>query len=284
MNPKAVGKTYPPQTTRVTAEAVVRYARAYGEDNPRFVDESRPGGVVAPPLFGVVVAWPAIVGAVADPDVGADLLRLVHREQDMIFSRTIRPQEEIASRARVLAVEEVVGGETLIVEVSCHGVGGEEVQRMVFTAFVRGGGRRERSAERPLRVARGEPLVRVKRRVDEDQTYRYAEASGDHNPIHTDEVVARLAGFPGVIVQGLCTMAMASKVVLDELCGGEAERLTRLRARFARPVFPGQELTTAVWEEGRQGQCLAFAYEVHDPSGLAAIKDGLAEIRAPEDA
>ena len=42
---------------------------------------------------------------------------------------------------------------------------------------------------------------------------RYAEASGDHNPIHQDEEVARSVGLPGVIAHGMYTMALAARAV-----------------------------------------------------------------------
>jgi acyl dehydratase len=42
---------------------------------------------------------------------------------------------------------------------------------------------------------------------------RYAEASGDHNPIHQDEAVARSVGLPGVIAHGMYTMALAARAV-----------------------------------------------------------------------
>lgn len=41
----------------------------------------------------------------------------------------------------------------------------------------------------------------------------YAEASGDQNPIHQDEAVAREVGLPGVIAHGMYTMALAARAV-----------------------------------------------------------------------
>ncbi|HTY54432.1 MAG TPA: MaoC/PaaZ C-terminal domain-containing protein, partial [Candidatus Binataceae bacterium] len=111
-----------------------------------------------------------------------------------------------------------------------------------------------------------------------DQTFRYAEASGDLNPIHVDENVARMAGLPGIIVHGLCTMAFTSKVIIDNLCGGDPARLKRLRVRFARPVFPGQTITTKVWQDGATDGRRVYAYETYNPEGRAVIRDGVAEV------
>lgn len=63
---------------------------------------------------------------------------------------------------------------------------------------------------------------------------RYAEASGDDNPIHQDEAVARSVGLPGVIAHGMLTMALAAQFVADWAGGAAAVR--SFSARFTRPV------------------------------------------------
>ena len=76
----------------------------------------------------------------------------------------------------------------------------------------------------------------------EPRTYRvtradlvaYAAASGDPNPIHQDEEVARAVGLPGVIAHGMLTLALAARYV-DELIG-EPGRIAELGAKFTKPV------------------------------------------------
>ena len=55
-----------------------------------------------------------------------------------------------------------------------------------------------------------EPDAEVAQTFDADQTYRYAEASGDPMQIHLDEEFAKAVGLPGIIIHGLCTMAFTS--------------------------------------------------------------------------
>ena len=61
----------------------------------------------------------------------------------------------------------------------------------------------------------------------------YAEASGDHNPIHQDEDVARSVGLPGVIEHGMYTMALAARAVSGWYPGAE---LVSLGCKFTAPV------------------------------------------------
>jgi acyl dehydratase len=115
--------------------------------------------------------------------------------------------------------------------------------------------------------------------VDEDQTFRYAEASGDHNPIHLDAEFARgAAGLPGIIVHGMCTMAFAARAVVDGACGGDPARLRRIRVRFSRPVFPGEALTTRGWAEEGGDDLDVFAFETLNARGNAVITAGVAAV------
>ena len=61
----------------------------------------------------------------------------------------------------------------------------------------------------------------------------YAEASGDHNPIHQDEEVARGVGLPGVIAHGMYTLALVGRAVAEWTDGAE---VVDLGAKFTSPV------------------------------------------------
>jgi acyl dehydratase len=76
--------------------------------------------------------------------------------------------------------------------------------------------------------------------VTREDIRAYANASGDQNPLHQDDDVARAAGFPGVIAHGMFTMGHLVSSLLDWADDGTA--LVRLRAQFRSPVFPGETL------------------------------------------
>ena len=111
-----------------------------------------------------------------------------------------------------------------------------------------------------------------------DQTYRYAEASGDNMPIHLDAEIAKSVGLPGIIIHGLCTMAFTSWAAIQEVCGGDPSRLKRLAVRFSRPVLPGQAITTTFWAAGEADGNQVFGFETRNGDGEVVIKDGLAEV------
>ena len=70
--------------------------------------------------------------------------------------------------------------------------------------------------------------------VDRELLKRYADASGDHNPIHQDEVFAKSVGLPDVIAHGMLTMALVGKFVTD--WAGGSVTVKEFSARFVKPV------------------------------------------------
>jgi acyl dehydratase len=73
------------------------------------------------------------------------------------------------------------------------------------------------------------------------QIVQYAGASGDYNPLHTDEPFARdVAGYPGVFAHGMLTMGMTARVLTD--WAGDSRLLT-FGVRFTAQVWPGDTLT-----------------------------------------
>jgi acyl dehydratase len=87
------------------------------------------------------------------------------------------------------------------------------------------------------------------------QIVQYAGASGDYNPLHSDDrFTTEVAGYPSVFAHGMLTMGMTGRVLTDWF---GVEGLRAYGVRFVKQVFPGDALTatatvTAVREEGGQ--------------------------------
>jgi acyl dehydratase len=89
-------------------------------------------------------------------------------------------------------------------------------------------------------VHAGDALPERTRVVTREDVRTYADASGDQNPLHQDDEVARAAGFPGIVAHGMFTMGhLASALVA---WAGDEAALVKLRAAFRAPVFLGETI------------------------------------------
>ncbi len=62
--------------------------------------------------------------------------------------------------------------------------------------------------------------------VTRERIARYAEASGDSNPLHLDSAFARVAGFPDVFAQGMLVMGLIAQAVTDAVPPGALRALS----------------------------------------------------------
>lgn len=260
------GKTYPPITVKVTAEEIAAYAAASRDPNPHCL----PGpDQVAPVVFPVVHGLPLLGVVTTDPELGVDNpLMIVHGEEEIVHHRPVRPGDTLVLTPSLVSVEDKGKGATYVGRVTTTTPDGETVNEQSATIFVRGGGSgAERpAAERPAPPERGDMLTTFVRTVDVAMPAEYAAASGDHNPIHLDDAVARMVGLPGVINHGLGTLSLVAGGLVEHLAGGDPTRVRRLAVRFTDMVVPGSDITTRAWRSGH-----GFGFESQRPDGKAVI-------------
>jgi acyl dehydratase len=77
----------------------------------------------------------------------------------------------------------------------------------------------------------------------------YRLSLGDHNALHADPDHASRIGFERPILHGIASLSIAVHAVLRESLGYEVSRIKGGYARMSGPVFPGDTLRTAIWEE-----------------------------------
>jgi acyl dehydratase len=125
-------------------------------------------------------------------------------------------------------------------------------------------------------MRQGDSIPEMKVTPDAGLTKRYAEASGDPNPIHTDEEFARNVGLPGCILHGLYSMAQVARAN-TAAAGGDPRKLKRLSVQFRGMGFPEQEITVSgtVTDE-RGGRVVVDT--VAEQNGNAIIRNAEADV------
>jgi acyl dehydratase len=113
LNRGVIGKESPPFVVTVERGKIKEFARAIGDDNPFYLDDrvgqaSEWGDIIAPPTL-MTTFRDGADGAVFLRDLGTDISRLLHGEQEFEMHRPIRPGETFLCRSKVVDVYEKTG-------------------------------------------------------------------------------------------------------------------------------------------------------------------------------
>ena len=121
---------------------------------------------------------------------------------------------------------------------------------------------------------------RVVENLTRTQIVMYAGASGDYNPIHSDEVyTTKVAGYPSVFAHGMLTMGLTGKMLTNYVGAG---RVTKFGVRFTNQVWPGDTLDSTATVTGikeENGQKLAELEVVTVNQDGKEVVRGTAEAR-----
>jgi acyl dehydratase len=143
VNPKAIGKSYPPLSYAVGREKIREYAAAVGETNPLHheLEAACSAGypdLVAPPMFAVVYAIRAISPVLFDPEVGINFAMLVHGSQEFNWGPVVIAGDEISTTATVKDVTERGGLRFFVFESVSENQRGDTVCTGIWTNIERG--------------------------------------------------------------------------------------------------------------------------------------------------
>ncbi|MGI5241991.1 MaoC/PaaZ C-terminal domain-containing protein [Dactylosporangium sp. CA-139066] len=281
VDPARVGTTIGPWTVGWTERDSLLYALAVGagQQDPlaelAFTTENS-GGVPQQvvPSFAVVLGFgPGI------PDVGEyDPTRAVHAEQEMFLTGPLPAAGQAQATVTVTDIwdkgrDAIVWTETTLVEAET----GRLLARCRTGAFLGGaggfGGARGSSPSWELPGRAPDVEVSAPTRPEQALLYRL---TGDRNPLHSDPAFAARGGFPRPILHGLCTYGYTTRILLNELAGGDAARLASIRGRFTRPVLPGDDLVIRAWRTQDDSEVL---FQTTNGAGEPVLDRGVAVLR-----
>ena len=102
------------------------------------------------------------------------------------------------------------------------------------------------------------------------QIVMYAGASGDYNPVHTDERFTReIAGYPSVFAHGMLTMGMTGRMLTNYVGDG---RLTKYGVRFTSQVWPGDTLNSTATVVDITDGVVNLSVETTNQDGALVLK------------
>ncbi len=200
------------------------------------------------PTFAVLIARGGGWGRLGDFDPAM----LVHAEQEVELHGPLPVSGRARTTSRVTGIWDKGSGALVVNEASAvDATSGTALVTTRSSAFIRGeggfGGERGPSSAWERADRAPDEQVVYATRPEQALLYRL---SGDRNPLHSDPTFAARGGFARPILHGLCTYGFTGRALLHALCGSDPRRFGSMRARFSRPVLPGQTLTVSIWGDG----------------------------------
>ncbi|CAH2089483.1 unnamed protein product [Euphydryas editha] len=250
-------------TYKYNSKDLVCYALGVGasvvnESDLKFLYESHENFTALPSFFilpGMVMDSP-VVGQAMPPGKYANFTNILHGEQYIEFVDDF-PGTEGEFTIRNYVVDLLDKGSSAVAIVNSEVFqGGRLVLRTQQHIFVVGqggfGGPRACDRAVPVQPApKRPPDALVSQRTAEDQAALY-RLSGDLNPLHIDPNVATASGHPKPILHGLASLGFSARHVLAKFAGNDPANFKAIKARFTKPVLPGQTLITEMWLEGKR--------------------------------
>ncbi|MFX0051626.1 MAG: MaoC/PaaZ C-terminal domain-containing protein [Candidatus Hodarchaeota archaeon] len=278
LDPNIIGRIYTGTTKIVDPEKTMAYAKATNEINPYYyeLDETK---LTIPVLFPVTMVVAPLKEMIADDTLNLDFSRMVHGEQEILYYRPLRPWDKIKTTLEIDSIDVKESGDIVWVKTSGNAKN-ELVFEMRAGMFFRRPKKRSKLVKPRVKEKSIEKQIIITKqmKVTSDQSMRYAAASGDDNPIHLDKNIALKVGLPDIILHGLCTLAFAIQAIVDGLAGGDPTKVKGVKARFSKPVFMNNTLTTEGWllEEKERSKIVGF--ETKNESGEIVLKFGSIEL------
>jgi acyl dehydratase len=114
INKALLGREYPPYAVTVERGKIKEFARAIGDDEPLYLDDrvgaaSAWGDVIAPPTFSITFRDEAADTAAFLKELGTDISRILHGEQEFEIFRPLQPGQTYLCRAKIVDIYEKTG-------------------------------------------------------------------------------------------------------------------------------------------------------------------------------
>ncbi len=271
---QSIGKKIGPFEKPYTWKDVVLYALGVGAgfDDLEYCYEDQ---LKVVPSFSIGSVFEFLANAAINS--GANLSRVLHGEQDIIFHNPIPTEGTLSTEGAITHMYDrgKDRGALVVAEADTYHSNGQKLYTNIFTLFCRldGGFGGEAPPKELVQFPERDPDFEEEAFPSLDQPLLY-RMSGDIYRLHVDPEFAHASGFEKPIMHGLCTHGFACRAVIKHLFSGEPERMTRFRLRFSRPLYPGVPIKTQIWkvEEGR-----ALFRTINDETGEVVLDRGIVE-------
>ena len=274
------GHLLEPLTTEVEWRATTNFAAAIGDPNPRYLDDSREGGLQVHPVFPVVLSWPLIASLAQRLDglIPAEaVMRMVHATERIVWRRILVPGDGLQIEGRIQSLSATPAGALVSLALEARRKNGELVYTEEIGGLFRGVS--IEGQDLPAKAETGmktnfEPIWTEPLPVGASAAHRYDGCTDIVFPIHTSQAFAKAVGLPGIVLQGTCALAMAVSRIVDREAEGDPSRVSEVACSFRKPIVPGSQAQIEVCVRQKAADQQGVGFELKNAIGQVALRDG----------
>ncbi|MHA1977750.1 MAG: MaoC/PaaZ C-terminal domain-containing protein [Candidatus Hodarchaeales archaeon] len=270
---------------------IMMYATAISDNNPYYLNDERDGGIIAHPLFPVSITLPIVENL---PDhISKDspetfpfelMMTVVHYSEHLIIHRIIQTNDFLRITGKIEAILSHRAGTHVILKFR----GEDKFNRPVFTEYLGGmlrgvecvGGEkgRERIPVLPISEAKDAVIWEKEHFIQPLQSHIYDGCVGPTLPFHTSKEIAHQLGLPDLILQGVCTLALAVSKIIDEELDGDPTQVSEIACKFTSMVIPDSKVKIRVTDRIENISDQEIFFDVHNDRNKKAIREGYLKI------
>jgi acyl dehydratase len=265
MNKELVGYSIEDVLDPIHSDDTDAYARAVLDKNPNYQGKNP----LVTPFYPSKLFVSMIMKICIMKNLRLNLLKMVHGEQEVIWYHPIRVGDRLKSKVTIAGIQNTPVGEMITLCGQLYF--GDKLVLVSNTGFlVRG--QKTIVKEEIQQKKEVTELFRLGIQTKEGQQLEYAKASDDNNFIHTNNFLAKMAGLPRTILQGLCILSMSCSALSEKMVSSDINRLESIKGRFSGVVIPGQLLELIAYKGDQSSEIL---FEIINPLGKIILKKGV---------
>ncbi len=242
LNPRFTGYEIKETGIKVKKDEIIAFAKATRDENPLYLSDNPP----APPLYIAKLMIPMMKKIWCEKKLGMNLLRMVHAFQEVIWHKPVYAGDILKIKMLISAIKDSPAGELL--EITTKAFVEDSLAVTGITGIIIRKRKKGRKKNKKKEKENLKEKFRLTINTHQGQPVEYAKASGDNNFIHTNRLLAKMAGLPGTIMHGACIMSMICSKLTEKTVNNDIWRLRALKGRFSVPVMPGEKLFFVAYE------------------------------------
>ena len=186
---------------------------------------------------------------------GWDARQAIHSEHKLELFRPLPASARLLANRRVIDVTENRDGAVaaVVVQSEVRMASDETALFSLLSTLVAGSDNAYGKGALPAafvrnRLPKRDPDLSCDIRTRPDHSLLFS-LSGDHDSLYTDPAAARRSGFAAPLLHGRCVLGIACRAILRTICDYDYTLIRSMEARLSGPVFPGDTLTTDMWQD-----------------------------------